>query len=150
VPLTADETREVVVERVLPASPRAVFHEWTDAESFAEWMCPRPARATRVELDARVGGSLRIDVADGSTEFVVTGEYVEVDPPHRLAFTWRCSNWPEPRLYTVVTVTIEPHGVDQSLMRIRHRRLPPMLVSQHEEGWARIAEQLELVLPRPA
>src|SRR5262245_31055940 len=56
--LNPEETREVVVERVLPACPGAVFHEWTDAESFAEWMCPRPARATRVELDARVGGAL--------------------------------------------------------------------------------------------
>jgi len=109
-------------------------------------MCPRPARATRVELDARVGGALRIDVADGTIEFVVTGEYVEVDPPHRLAFTWRCSNWPDPRLDTVVTVTIEPQGVDQSLMRIRHRRLPPLLASSHEDGWARIAEQLARVL----
>lgn len=148
--MTAAQSREVVVERVLPASPAAVFREWTDEESLAEWMCPRPHRATRVELDARVGGTFRIDVADGTMEFQVAGEYIEVDPPHRLTFTWRCSNWPDPRLNTIVTVTIEPQGDNQSLMRIRHSRLPLMLVSQHEDGWERITEQLELVLPRSA
>src|SRR5262249_24814894 len=121
--LTVESAGEVVVERVLPARPPVVFREWTHAEAFAEWMCPHPPRATSVELEPRVGGRLRIGIAEGALEYVVSREYVEVVPPSRLAFTWRCSNWDDPELSSLVTVTIAPHGDNRSLMTIRHALL---------------------------
>ena len=45
-----------VVRRLLPAPPDVVYDEWLDAEGMAEWMRPRPARATSIALEARVGG----------------------------------------------------------------------------------------------
>jgi uncharacterized protein YndB with AHSA1/START domain len=132
----------VLVERVLPAPPGVVFDEWLDPDALSDWMCPSPARATGIELDPAVGGHLRIDIEEDGSRFAVTGRFVEVDRPRRLTFTWSCSTWPDPSVESVVTVTLEPHGHDESLMTIRHSLLPPDMVDQHQAGWAAIARQL--------
>jgi uncharacterized protein YndB with AHSA1/START domain len=137
-----------VVQRVLPASPEVVYDEWLDAEGMLEWMCPRPARPTRIELDACVGGNLRIDIDDEGFTLTVTGRYLVLDRPHRIQFTWNCTNW-EPRAPdSIVTITFEPHLSDQTLMTIHHAHLPPDVVEGHDVGWTRIAEQLDGRLQR--
>jgi uncharacterized protein YndB with AHSA1/START domain len=133
----------VVVRRVLPAPPEVVYDEWLDPDALADWMCPRPARCTSVQSEPWVGGRLRIDIDDSGAMFVVTGRYLALDRPDLLSFTWSCSNWPDPGLESVVTVTLEPAGDDRTLMIIEHTLLPDDLVDQHEHGWTSIAAQLE-------
>lgn len=135
------------VQRVLPAPPAAVWEEWLDAEGMAEWMCPRPARPTKIELDPRPGGRLRIDIDDEGFELSITGRYLELDEPRRLSFTWSCSNR-QPPANSVVTVTLTPHGDEQTLMTIRHAKLPPDVLDSHHNDWALISEQLEDWLTR--
>jgi uncharacterized protein YndB with AHSA1/START domain len=135
-------TDAAIVRRVLPAPPPLVFREWVEPDAFASWMCPRPARATHVELDARVGGALRIDIEELGATFSVTGTYLDVDPPHRLRFTWSCTTWDDPSAESVVTVTLEPQGADDTLMTIHHAHLPDGQAANHERGWVLIAEQL--------
>jgi uncharacterized protein YndB with AHSA1/START domain len=135
------------VQRVLPAPPAAVWEEWLDAEGMAEWMCPRPARPTKIELDPRPGGRLRIDVDDEGFELSITGRYLELDEPRRLSFTWNCSTW-QPPANSVVTVTLTPHGDEQTLMTIQHAKLPPDVLDSHQDGWALISKQLEGWLTR--
>jgi uncharacterized protein YndB with AHSA1/START domain len=135
------------VQRVLPAPPAAVWEEWLDAEGMAEWMCPRPARPTKIELDPRPGGQLRIDIDDEGAELSITGRYLELDEPRRLSFTWSCSTW-QPPANSVVTVTLTPHGDKQTLMTIHHAKLPPDVLDSHQNGWALIGEQLEDWLTR--
>jgi uncharacterized protein YndB with AHSA1/START domain len=130
-----------VVQRVLPAKPDEVFDEWVDADALADWMCPRPAQATNIQIDARVGGRLRIDIEENGDSFYVTGSYLELERPHRLRFSWSCSTWADPDLESVVTVMLEPHGGTDTLMTIHHA-LPPEYVADHERGWSLIAEQL--------
>jgi uncharacterized protein YndB with AHSA1/START domain len=136
------EPRAAVVRRVLPASPDVVYDEWLDADGLAEWMCPRPARPTKVDLEPKAGGHLRIDIDDQGYLLQVTGTYLDLDRPRLLRFTWHCSDWAEPDRGSVVTVTLEPHGDGQTLMTIRHALLPPHLTGAHERGWGRVAEQL--------
>jgi uncharacterized protein YndB with AHSA1/START domain len=136
-----------VVQRVLPAPPEVVYDEWLDAEGLAEWMCPRPARPTKIELDPRVGGRLRIDIDDQGYRLQVTGTYLDLRRPHQLSFTWKCSDWPEPDHESVVTVLLRPHGDQQTLMTIRHSLLPPEVADGHRQGWGRVAAQLDGRLP---
>lgn len=131
-----------VVRRLLPAAPGVVYDEWLDPEALADWMCPRPARCRGIESEPRPGGRLRIDIEDGGVEFFVTGEYLVLDRPRRLSFTWSCSTWPDPTVRSVVDVRLEPRDGEQTLMTIEHRLLPPGLAAQHQRGWAAIAGQL--------
>jgi uncharacterized protein YndB with AHSA1/START domain len=140
--VTDAPARAAVVRRVLPAAPNVVYDEWLDPAALADWMCPRPAVCRNVESEPRVGGRLRIDIEDGGTEFYVSGEYLALDRPRRLRFSWTCSTWPDPGLMSVVNVLLEPLANEQTLMTIEHTLLPPDLVGQHQRGWTAIADQL--------
>jgi uncharacterized protein YndB with AHSA1/START domain len=129
-----------VVQRILPAPPDAVYDEWLDAEGMTEWMCPRPVRPTKIVLDPRVGGRIRIDIDDQGFDVTITGEYLELDRPKRIRFTWWCTTW-EPADRSVVTVLLEPDGDQQTLMTIHHTHLPSSLVGGHQQGWTLTAEQ---------
>ena len=138
--MTAD--RVVMVRRVLPAPPDIVYDEWIDPVGMLEWMCPRPARAVKISLEPSVGGPLRIDIEDSGSSLYVTGTFVELDRPRRLRFTWSCSDWADPSVQSLVTVTLAAHGVDETMMTIEHEQLPPEEVDNHERGWGTIAVQL--------
>jgi uncharacterized protein YndB with AHSA1/START domain len=140
--MTEAPARAAVVRRLLPAAPDIVYDEWLDPGALADWMCPRPARCLNIESEPRLGGRLRIDIEDGGTEFWVSGEYLVLDRPGRLSFSWSCSTWPDPGLKSVVNVLLEPRENEQTLMTIEHTLLPPGLVDQHERGWTAIAQQL--------
>ena len=134
--------RAVTITRVLPAPPDIVYDEWLDPVGMLEWMCPRPARAVKISLEPSVGGSLRIDIEDSGFSLYVTATFVELDRPRRLRFTWSCSDWADPMVQSLVTVTLEEHGADQTLMTIEHEQLPPEEVGNHQRGWGAITVQL--------
>ena len=134
--------RVAVVRRVLPAPPDVVFDEWLDPAGMTEWMCPRPARAVKIVLDPSVGGLLHIDIEDSGTSVYVTGQFIELDRPRRLRFSWSCSAWADPSVQSEVTVILEDHGADQTLMTIEHEQLPPEQTAGHGRGWGTIAAQL--------
>jgi uncharacterized protein YndB with AHSA1/START domain len=66
----------------------------------------------------------------------MAGEFVEVDPPRRISFTW---GW-ERELYavppqsTAVEVSFTPDG-DETIVHLTHRRLPTAAVPLHQGGW---------------
>ena len=112
--------------------------------SLARFIAPLPGSA-EVEIDPRVGGSLRIVTTfpDGRRE--IQGEYVVLEPPDRLSFTWRPV---EVDHASVVTVTFEQHGTEETRMTIVHSRLPSDAVDDYLGGWVRIQDQLAAVLTR--
>jgi uncharacterized protein YndB with AHSA1/START domain len=133
----------VVVQRVLPAPPDIVYAEWLDADGMLEWMCPRPVQPTAIELDPRIGGELRMEILEDGSEVTVTGRYLVLDRPNRIQFTWNCTAWEPPAADSVVTVLLEPHRDDHTVMTIHHAQLPPFQFDSHDRGWAKVAEQLE-------
>ena len=138
--------RVVTIRRVLPAPPDVVYDEWLDPVGMLEWMCPRPARAVKISLEPSVGRPLRIDIEDSGSSLYVTGTFVELDRPRRLRFTWSCSAWADPSVQSLVTVTLEARGADETMMTIEHEQLPPQEADSHQHGWGTIALQLGGVL----
>ena len=129
---TGAVTREITVA----APPETVFPYFTDADRMTRWM------GTEAELDARPGGIFRVIVAGAH---VGRGEFVEVDPPTRVVFTWGWEN-PEsvvrPGTSTVeVTLTEEGEGTRVVLV---HRDLPEDQTEPHGHGWAHYLGRLEI------
>jgi len=79
--------RELVLTRVFKAPRRLVFEAWTDQELLAQWWGPRGFTNPVCELDARVAGTIRIDMRgpDG-TVYPMTGVIREIVEPERLVF----------------------------------------------------------------
>ena len=139
--MTESSRRSAIVRRVLAAPPEVVYDEWLDPEALAEFIAPHPATAGAVEVDARLGGTLSIAMVDPDRVVQITGEFLELDRPHRMRFTWNSALGTG--FKSVVTVTFDPHGDDQTLMTIRHDQLPTGWAGDHERGWTLIAAQLD-------
>lgn len=79
------------VTRRFGASPERVFEAWLDPEMIGAWMfgpAVRDEEIVRIAVDARVGGSFSFVVRRQGDEVDHIGEYLELVPPRRLAFTW--------------------------------------------------------------
>jgi uncharacterized protein YndB with AHSA1/START domain len=77
------------ITRRFRAPAEAVFDSWLDPGLARQWFAPGLGPMTRIEIDARVGGTFRLVQRRGSGEAEHTGEYLEIRRPHRLVFTWR-------------------------------------------------------------
>ena len=141
------DAEPLVVRRVLRVARERVFAAWLDPGLMARWMCPGDMRSATVELDPRVGGKFRVVMHHGRGEAEHWGEYLAIEPPSRLSFTW-ISAYTE-RRPTVVTVELFERGADTELV-LMHRPLPPDQVGAHREGWTDIVAKLEAVLTSPA
>ncbi len=136
----------VRVQRVMPAAPAVVFDEWLDRESLQEWMCPRPVQVLDVRVEPHVGGVVRFDVDDSGTRVLITGQFLTIDRPRLLRFTWANSNWPDPTRESVVNVAFEAIGDDETLMSIEHSLLPPEEFESFDRGWTLTVDQLASAL----
>lgn len=139
--MTAPSRGTAVVRRVIAAPPEVVYDEWLDPDALAEFICPHPTTPGPIEVDARLGGRLAIAMVDPGSVVQITGEFLELNRPHRLRFTWNTTY--DRGFKSVVTVTFEPHGDGQTLMTIEHAQLPVGTRDDHDRGWTLIAEQLD-------
>jgi uncharacterized protein YndB with AHSA1/START domain len=133
----------VELERRIAARPETVFTYFTDPVRFCQW------QGVDAELDPRPGGTFRLTVT-GRSRVVARGEYVEVDPPHRVVFTWgweQVDGLPDgmrglmPGTSTV-EVELTPEG-DGTVLRLRHSGLPTDPEQKiHTEGWTATLDRL--------
>jgi uncharacterized protein YndB with AHSA1/START domain len=142
-----DSGETLVVRRFIPVPRQRVFAAWLDPASLAQWM--RPGRTTNAtaEVDARVGGRFRIVMVQGREKFEHTGEYLIIDPPERLSFTW-ISKATDLRP-TVVTIDFLERDAGTELV-LTHRRLPASQIESHRQGWTDILQKLERLSGLPA
>jgi uncharacterized protein YndB with AHSA1/START domain len=143
---TGEGSGEVlVVRRVLPVERERVFAAWLDPASLAIWMRPGEGTRTLVQLDPRVGGRFRIvmEHQEGACGYEHQGEYLVIEPPSLLSFTW-ISAATDLRP-TVVTVELHERDGGTELV-LTHRRLPPERVDAHRQGWTDIVRLLETEL----
>ena len=138
---TDQMTPVLVVRRQIAVPRERVFEAWLDSESLAHWMRPGGSTHATVTVDPRVGGGFRI-VMDGAPHGCVehTGEYLAIEPPSRLSFTW-ISKYTEERP-TVVTIEFHERGTGTELV-LTHRGLPPTEVEGHRQGWSDILRLLD-------
>lgn len=74
-----ERTADFEIEQWVDAPIEQVFAHFTVAENLVTW------HGVAAEVDAQPGGAWWCRFEDGS---VVRGQFVEIDPPRRLVFTW--------------------------------------------------------------
>jgi uncharacterized protein YndB with AHSA1/START domain len=118
---------DIVREVVIAAPPEVVFPFFTDPEKMVVW------KAVDAKLDPRPGGIFWIDVTGHDA---ARGEYVEIDPPRRVVFTfgWESQGSPVPPGTTTVEITLIPDG-DGTRVRLVHSGVPDVIRAGSAEGW---------------
>ena len=130
------EPLEVTVH--VAARPETVFPYFTDPERYRRWM---GAEAT---LDAVPGGRFRVGMRDGVE---AVGEFVEIDPPHRVVFSWGWTDlFAVPPGSTRVEVTLAEEDGGTRVV-LRHFGLPDDVASaQHRDGWRAYLDRLAVLM----
>ncbi len=138
----------IVSEIRIAAPPVRVFQALVDPAQVPQWWGQTGIyRCMEFHADLRVGGTWRSAGVgpDGGT-FEVTGEYLTVDPPRLLIYTW-VPSWTG-AVQTTVRWELTPTQ-EGTLLRIRHSGLAahPEL-AQSYRGWPRMLRWLQAFLER--
>jgi len=83
----------VLAEIHIAAPPEKVFQAISDPNQLKNWWGQKGNyRHTDVQCDVRKGGKWRTaGVGEKGDKYEVSGEYLEVDPPRLLVYTWAAS-----------------------------------------------------------
>lgn len=126
---------DVVVEKEIDARPEIVFEYFVDADKMMGWF------GREDDLVARPGGVFDVRISD---QVHAVGEFVEIDRPKRVVFTFGWEGDPSngPGKGTV-EVTLTPKG-DGTLVRLVHRGLSEGSQDSHRDGWRHYVDRLAI------
>lgn len=131
----ANTVDAVEVEVRIAARPETVFDFFTDPDKMIQWM------GRSAELDPRPGGRFYCDI---NSDAIVSGEYVELDRPNRVVFTWGWNGEDSvtPPGSSRVEVLLAPDG-DGTHLRLVHHDLPSAeSAEKHGHGWRHYLDRL--------
>lgn len=131
----AERPGPVEVRTRIDAAPETIFDFFTEPDKMILWM------GRRAELRPTPGGVFRCEINDSH---FASGEFVELEPPHRLVFSW---GWEgedasvAPGASTV-EVRLVPDGPRTEVV-LTHRDLPSAeAAASHGRGWSHYGARL--------
>jgi uncharacterized protein YndB with AHSA1/START domain len=138
----------IVSEINIAAPPERVFEALTDPKQLVQWWGQKGMYwCNEFQSDLRTGGKLRIAGVDGQGQkFEVTGEYLEIERPRLLAYTWVAS-WTGD-VKTKVRWELEATK-EGTLVRIRHSGMAAHPeIAQSYRGWPQLLAFLKALLEK--
>jgi uncharacterized protein YndB with AHSA1/START domain len=109
----------------IAAPPEIVFPYFTDPQLMVTWI------GERAQLEPYAGGLFALDFSGTAAR----GNYVAVEPPRRVVFTWGI---PEDSILPPGSSTVEVLLIgdgDDTIVQLTHRDLPADREPSHREGW---------------
>lgn len=133
----------IQLSRIIHAPRERVFEAWTKPESIRQWFGPAHLQVASVDMDLEKR-TYRIAMTHGSdcegvapelkkNPPAAEGEYVAIDPPSLLSFTWR-SDW-RPGEETLVTLRFSETAEGTLLELTQEGFLTQDSSSGHDRGW---------------
>lgn len=146
--MTASSTPDVVdvtVHRAFPVPAERVFDAWLTPRLLGQWMFGpgvRDEKVLRLDVDPRVGGRFSMLVERQGERIDHIGEYLIIERPHRLSFTWAIageSDQDGSRVDIVISPT--PTGCE---LRLTHAlpRAWADYVAPTQRGWTTMLDAL--------
>ena len=130
-------TDTTVYERTIAidASPETVWEFLVDPEKLMRW------KGINADLETQPGGIFRCEVIPGH---IARGEYVEIDKPNKLVFTWGWDGSEDvPPGSSTIVIELASDG-DGTSLRFVHQDLPNAeAIASHAHGWDHYLPRLE-------
>jgi len=149
---TPAATGTVTLHRVLRAPPERIYRAFLDTDALAKWLPPHGFTGRVLSLDARVGGSYRMqftNFSNGQTH-AFGGEYVELVPGERIVHTDR---FDDPNLPGEMrtTITFKPVLVGTE-MAVEQAGIPAVIPTEAcylgwQESLQLLAQLVEAEIP---
>lgn len=148
--MKAQQTLEICREFTAPI--QAVFEAWTQADVLAKWFGPESFTVLNAQTDLSVGGKYEITIQSPDNNTIKHfGEYVEINEPVSLIFTWElkdqnCAGSEGQNISTLVTIQLE-QTTNGTLLTLTHEKLPDQAsYAGHQFGWQSSLEALNQYL----
>jgi uncharacterized protein YndB with AHSA1/START domain len=132
------------MKRLLPAAPSVAFAAFSEPNELAKWWGPQGFTIPSVDFDPRVGATYRIEMRPPEGDsFNLIGEFRDVDPPARLAFTFVWEDPDPDDVETLVGLSFRDLGgstevaLTQGPFKTEARR------ALHRDGWTDSFDKLE-------
>lgn len=146
-PPAGSEGLVLKIERVLPATRPVAFNACTNAEELAKWWGPEGYRVTNLEFEPGVGESYRIQMQPPEGDpFHLTGEFREVDPPERLAFTFVWEPPDPDDVETLAELSFRDLGESTEVRFTQGPFKTEARRALHRDGWEDSFDKLERLL----
>ena len=144
--MTTEQNVRARISRRFPFPAEAVFDAWLSPASAREWFAPGLGEMTRIEIDARVGGTFWLVQRRGEEEAQHTGQYLEIDRPRRLVFTWRTPPLDESSV-VAIEIKATDEGCELTLTHEMDAQWAPF-VDRAAGAWQKIADAIASLLRR--
>ena len=135
----------LMIRRTFQADMDVLWQALTDPKAWMQWFGGGHATPVTTTADLRPGGAWRIDMRgnESGNAISLVGEYVEIDRPRRVSFTWAWEASPE-RGESLVTYTLSPGEADgETTLILTHERLVSEDIrDSHAMGWTATLELL--------
>ena len=133
--------KTIRVTRTFTVSQERVFDAWLDPAIARQFLfATATGKMVRVEIDARVGGTFCIVRREDGDDTDHVGEYLEIDRPRRLVFTFAVPKYSAQS--TRVAIDIVPKG-DGCELTLTHEGVLSEWAVRTQEGWGRILAGLD-------
>jgi uncharacterized protein YndB with AHSA1/START domain len=132
------------IRRLLPAAPSVAFAAFSEPDELAKWWGPQGFTIPSMEFDPRVGATYRIEMhpPEGDS-FYLVGEFRDVDPPARLAFTFEWEDPDPDDVDTLVELSFRDLGGSTALALTQGPFKTEARRSLHRDGWSDSFDKLE-------
>lgn len=135
----ADVTSGMLLACVeIAAPPERVFRALASDDITKWWGSPDTYQTTKWTGEVRVGGTWVTEgVSSDGKPFSVRGEFLEVDPPHKIVQTWRAA-WDGDH---ATTITYRLEAIEGGTrVTLRHEGFADRVEScrGHSQGWERV------------
>ena len=113
----SSDAPEFSITRVFDVPRELLWRAWTEDAELAQWLHPFGFAVEGLSFDVRVGGRYRYTMTNDETgeKFPTGGEYIEVAPYDRLAFTWDEPDGPVDGA-PVITLSFTEQGTSTELV----------------------------------
>mgnify|MGYP003939212867 CR=1 FL=1 len=135
--------------RALPVAPARAFaaFTFTDPDELAKWFGPEGFSVGSLDSDPRVGGTYRIEMQPPEGDpFYLGGEFREVDPPGRLAFTFVYEEPDPDDVETLVELSFRDRGDSTEIAFTQGRFKTEARRQLHRDGWTDSFDRLAQVI----
>lgn len=134
-----ENSRTLTFEETIPASPAAVYYNFTNSTALREWLADVATTAPHE------GGRFYVAWHDG---FYAAGSFTRLQPNEEIALTWHGRGQPAP---VTVRVTLTPQGESATRLLLRVEGLGEgeawdVTAAVSKKGWRNSLENLASVL----
>jgi len=142
-------TLALEMKRTLPAPPPPVFGAFADPDKLARWWGPAGFTVPSVDFEPRPGRGYRIEMQPPEGDaFHLVGEFREVDPPSRLAFTFVWEPPDPDDVETLVELSFRDLGGSTEVAFTQGAFKTEPRLELHRDGWTDTFDRLEQFLAR--